>query len=510
MRSSRYIISPALAACAIGLAAAPGAGAETKKKPHIILLMTDQHRADALGCAGNTAITTPHLDSLAADGHLFTSAYTAAPSSTPARAGLLTGMTPWHHGMLGYGAMAEQYPVEMPRLLRDNGYHTFGIGKMHWHPQRSLRGFEATVLDESGRSEDPYFVSDYRKWFATQALGLDPDSTGIGWNDHKASAYALPEELHPTVWTGDRAVETIRGYRSDDPLFLKVSFARPHSPYDAPQRLIDMYEGREIPAPYVGKWCEAMPVDTMPDARPSAARGNFGVDYAVNSRRNYYASVTFIDEQIGRIIDELKARDMYDDALICFVSDHGDMLGDHNMWRKTYPYEGSTAIPFIVKLPEWMDDTAGRGTSIAAPVELRDLLPTFLEASGAAIPEAVDGLSLLPLMQQTDAPWRKYIDSGHTTCYWANYDWTMLTDGRMKYVWFSQTGDEQLFDLDADPGEIRDLKADPAYASQLGEMRAAMADHLAERGAEWSADGKAVVHPSSVLYSPLFPKTDKK
>ncbi len=86
-------------------------------------------------------------------------------------------------------------------MLAANGYRTLGIGKMHWHPQRSLRGFEATLLDESGRREDPYFVSDYRKWFATEAMGLNPDSTGLGWNDHGAAPYALPERLHPTVWT---------------------------------------------------------------------------------------------------------------------------------------------------------------------------------------------------------------------------------------------------------------------------------------------------------------------
>lgn len=509
---SHNTLRPVLAACAIGAGAATAAYAAdgSAKKPHIILIMTDQQRADALGCAGNDAIITPHLDSLAAQGHLFTNAYTAAPSSTPARAGLLTGMTPWHHGLLGYARdIAPEYPVEMPAMLAANGYRTLGIGKMHWHPQRSLRGFEATLLDESGRREDPYFVSDYRKWFATEAMGLNPDSTGLGWNDHGAAPYALPERLHPTVWTADRAVEAIRGYSSDSPFFLKVSFARPHSPYDAPQRLIDMYDGVDIPAPVVGQWCGDVPLDTDPDAKPSSARGNFGADYAHASRRNYYAAVTFIDEQVGRIVAELKAKNMYDDALICFVSDHGDMLGDHHMWRKTYPYEGSAAIPFIVKLPAGMETGAvAPGTPIEAPVELRDLLPTFLEACGDTVPEAVDGMSLLPLMRSEGAPWRKYIDSQHSSCYWANYDWNMLTDGKLKYIWFSQTGDEQLFDLTADPGETRNLAADSNYASAMTEMRRAMADYLAERGEQWvDSDGKLVTHSRTILYSPHFPSS---
>ena len=121
------------------------------QKPHIILIMTDQHRYDAMSCAGNKYIQTPNLDKIAADGYLFSNAYSSTPSSTPARAALLTGSSPWAHGMLGYGVVAEKYTNEMPQMLRDNGYMTLGIGKMHWHPQNALHGFHTTILDESGR-----------------------------------------------------------------------------------------------------------------------------------------------------------------------------------------------------------------------------------------------------------------------------------------------------------------------------------------------------------------------
>ena len=330
------------------------------QQPHIILIVTDQQRGDALGCC-NPAVITPNLDALARDGVRFTRAYTSAPSSTPARAGLLTGMSPWGHGMLGYGRVAEHYPCEMPQLLRDAGYWTLGIGKMHWSPQQATHGFHATLLDESGRVESPYFMSDYRKWFALHAPGLDPDATGIGWNAHGAAPYALPEELHPTVWAGDRAVEAIGSHVSDRPLFLKVSFARPHSPYDAPQRLVDLYAGRDIPGPAVGDWAAAFGMLTDPQRDLEAAYGNFGAEYVENSKRHYYASVTFIDEQVGRIVEALRRRGMYDNALIFFVSDHGDMMGDHHHWRKTYAYEGSTHIPFIVKFPSGTAGAAAPG-----------------------------------------------------------------------------------------------------------------------------------------------------
>ena len=200
------------------------------KKPHVILIMTDQHRGDALGCMGNSAVISPNLDRLAKEGTLFVNGYSASPSSTPARAGLLTGMSPWHHGMLGYGRVAEKYTYEMPQMLRNLGYYTFGVGKMHWFPQKALHGFHTTLIDESGRVESKDFISDYREWFQLHAPGENPDLTGIDWNAHGAGIYKLPEKLHPTAWTGQTACELIRNYNCDKPLFLKVSFARPHSP----------------------------------------------------------------------------------------------------------------------------------------------------------------------------------------------------------------------------------------------------------------------------------------
>jgi len=158
--------------------------------------------------------------------------------------------------MLGYGRVAERYPVEMPRVLREGGYHTAGIGKMHWHPQRNLHGFHSVQLDESGRARTPDFVSDYRQWFAQKTPNLDPDATGIGWNDYRAHPYVLPERLHPTAWTGDRAVDFLQGYDQPEPFFLKVSFARPHSLYDPPQRFMDQYADTPLPEARVGGWAE--------------------------------------------------------------------------------------------------------------------------------------------------------------------------------------------------------------------------------------------------------------
>lgn len=478
-----------------------------QKQPNIIFIMTDQQRGDAIGCAGNEKIITPNIDRLAADGYYFRHAYTAAPSSTPARAGLLTGLSPWHHGMLGYGVVAEHYRYEMPRMLRESGYFTLGLGKMHWTPQNATHGFHATLVDESGRVESPYFMSDYRKWFQLVAPGKNPDVTGIGWNDHGARVYQLAEEVHPTVWTGNVAVETIRHYEGDRPLFLKVSFARPHSPYDPPQRVLDLYKDIDVDGPVQAEWSSHIGENmTRPEQRSDAPYGQFGEEYVKNSKKHYYASVTFIDEQVGRIIAALKEKGMYDNTIICFTADHGDMMGDHNHWRKTYAYEGSTRIPYIVKFPKSMATVRPAGSTIDQPVELRDFLPTFLEAAGAEIPADMDGCSLSRLVTQEKPEWRRWIDMEHATCYSNDNYWCALTDGELKYIWFVRTGKEQLFDLRKDPQETRNLVDSRRYRDELATLRAAMVEHLSERGEEWVKDGKLVTRKSTLLYSPNYPR----
>ncbi|TAJ12419.1 arylsulfatase [Marinilabiliaceae bacterium JC017] len=472
-----------------------------QSKPHIILIMTDQQRGDCIGKV-NANIKTPNLDNLADNGVWFRNGYSSTPSCTPARAGLLTGMSPWHHGMLGYSRVAEKYTYEMPRMLREAGYYTVGLGKMHWHPQRNLHGFHKTILDESGRVESDDFISDYRQWFKEVAPQLDPDATGIGWNEHRASTYALAEELHPTYWTGQTAVDIIKDYDKEEPLYLKVSFARPHSPYDPPKRYLDMYEDVPVQKPYSGAWDSSFADNAK---TKDAAFGDFGEEHAIKSRRHYYASITFIDDQIGRIIQTLKDKGMYDNALIVFTSDHGDMLGDHYHWRKTYAYEGSTNVPFIMKWPKAMKVKVKKGKKMNQVVELRDFLPTFLDAADIEIPEALDGKSMLTLVKEKRPQWRSYIDLEHATTYQAHNYWCALTDGTMKYVWFFSTGEEQLFDLTNDRGETKNLVNDPSHQASLEVWRKRMLDHLSERGAPYVIDGKVQKLNKNILHSPNYP-----
>ena len=504
-----HLVLKIVPAAGVGLgvlaAPRPAPAQGTNRPPHILFLMADQFRGDCLGADGNAPIRTPNLDRIAAEGARFRRAYTSTPSCTPARAAILTGLSPWRHGMLGYGRVAEEYPREMPQLLRAAGYHTLGIGKMHYHPQRNLHGFHQTILDESGRVESEGFRSDYRSWFLSRAPVLDPDATGIGWNDYRPGAYALPEELHPTRWTGDVAVEFLRQYRGEAPFFLKVSFARPHSPYDPPARCLELYRAAEMPLPAIGDWAQRNDVAADPE-QYQLWRGNLGPDQAQASRRAYYGSVTFIDEQIGRILAALEERRLLDETLILFTADHGDMLGDHHLWRKTYAYEGSARIPLLIRWPSrW---SWARGQVLDQPVELRDLLPTFLDAAGVTVEAGqFDGRSLLALVRGATDGWRDAIDLEHSQCYSPENYWNALTDGKAKYIFSAADGGEQLFDLAADPRELVDLARDPAARERLAAWRARMVAHLAERGPDYVRDGALVAPRKNILYSPHYPRS---
>ena len=499
-------ISSAGAAVASGspLSAAPSQRAGGR--PNILLLMGDQHRGDCIGADGNKAISTPNIDRIAAEGARFRHAYTCTPSCTPARSALLTGLGPWRNGMLGYGRVAGRYAVELPRQLREAGYYTTGIGKMHWFNQRNRHGFHRTIVDESGREETPGFRSDYRAWFHSLAPNLDPGATGVGWNSYRAKPYVLPERLHPTAWTGNTAVNFIRGYQRPEPFLLKVSFARPHSPYDPPERFWKKYADADLPKAYVGKWAERY--RKRSGSSSSIWHGDLGPEQVRDSRRGYYGSISFVDEQIGRILETLEQRGWLDQTLIIYFADHGEMTGDHYMWRKTYAYEPSARIPMVMRWPTGLV-SAPRGQVLSQPTEIRDVLPTFLDAASTSAPIELDGGSLLSLVREKTSGWRQYIDLEHDTCYGSENHWSGLTDGRYKYIFYARDGEEQLFDLKNDPHELNDLGSNPASQSQVRLWRNRLIEHLAERGEEYVKNGKLALRPQRHLYSPNYPGAEK-
>jgi arylsulfatase A-like enzyme len=200
---------------------------------------------------------------------------------------------------------------------------------------------------------------------------------------------------------------------------------------------------------------------------------------------------------------------MYENSIICFTSDHGDMLGDHHHWRKTYAYEGSANVPCLFKWPDGYEGKTERGTKLENPVELRDFLPTFLDAAGAVIPGDIDGKSLLGLVKDPGSDWRSHIDLEHATCYKDENYWCALTDGTWKYIWFFRTGEEQLFHLKQDPGEEVELSEDGRYRDTLAGWRDKMIDHLKERGEGFVKNHQLVIREETMLYGPNYPEDER-
>jgi arylsulfatase A-like enzyme len=398
--------------------------------------------------------------------------------------------------------MAKQWPVEKPRLLHDAGYYAMDVGKNHFWPMHNSHGYDRMLVYDGTTYSDK--VDDYGQWLAKTAPGVDEHSTGLGWNGRIGKPWPHDVKLHPTYWTAQESIDFLNGYRDDKPFFLKMSFHRPHSPYDPPEHWFDFYKDADLPKAVVGKWADAKYGGFTNAEPPELPRANIPPDLIHNSRQGYYGAVSFVDEQVGRVVDVLKKLGKFDNTLILFVADHGDMLGDHHLWRKTFPYEGSTRIPMIVRWPDGILD-AKRGQVLHQLVELRDVLPTFLDAAGIALPPAIEGKSMLDLIRGKTAGWRTQLDLEHSTCYFKENVWTGLTDGHFKYVFYAFTGEQQLFDIDADPDELNDLAPSSQYADALRTWRGRMIEHLKVRGPRWVKNGDLMLRPEEILHGDHFP-----
>ncbi len=479
-------------------------------KPNILFIISDQHRGDAIAAAGHPVVYTPNLDKLAAEGVLFSRAYSSVPSCLPARTAILTGMSPWASGQLGYRPIPD-YPLEGPAIFFENGYMTYAVGKNHFTPMREKHGYQTVVLEEAwytalGNQEK----CDYTIWFENNYPGKDLNASGLGYTDHRGGRiFPFEEKAHPTVWTADIAIEFLESYEADEPWLLKVSFKRPHPPFDPPDKWSDYYNSSSIDLPEVGAWAMAKYGQNTGslEQSPSATNGAFPNHEIISSRHAYYASISHVDEQIGRLLKTLKAQNQYNNTLILYTSDHGDMMGDHHLWRKCRPYEGSVNIPMIMRWPENLKVSAKRGIYSNELVELRDIFPTFLDAAGFEIPDAMDGSSMLNVLRGEE--WRDMLDLEHSQIYEPDNAWVALTDSRYKYIYFTLTGEEQLFDLRDDPKELNDItNLQNPPQNLIEEWRRNMISHLEERGEKWVLNGQLVIQDSSIHYGPNHPNYD--
>ncbi|MBT3289056.1 MAG: sulfatase-like hydrolase/transferase [Victivallales bacterium] len=447
-------------------------------RPNIIFIVTEQHRADCVGYENHPVLLTPNLDNIAHNGVRFGRFYSACPSCISARRSMLTGQLPQTHGLVGYREGLEWDTPTLPGVLRDHGYQTHLVGRsMHQFPARRRHGYEA--MEIACHTED----SDYDEYLRTHGPSGQTGwyGGGVMHNDWTAHPWHLDEHLHQTNWTVDRALHFLRRRDPSCPFFLTVSFIGAHPPLQPPAFYLDRYLRTGVPEPAIGDW--ATPPGAGETDLVAPHRVDLQGEASLSTRAAYYGLINHIDDQLRRLLNPivgLSARD----TLIVFTSDHGELLGDHYLWRKGHPLEGSARVPFAVAGPESLG--LQRGTSVDAPCTHADIMPTLLELAGVPIPESVDGQSLVPMLRGEEAPCREVLHIEH-----AGFEHG-LTDGTEKYLWNPATGRELLFDLTQDPEERHDLAVSPQAASRVAIWRQRLAERLADRPDDVVADGELV------------------
>lgn len=448
-------------------------GSGTTARPNILLITSDQQRADVVGPAAPSFMMTPHFDLLCREGITFSRAYAQSPLCVPSRVSIMTGLSPFTHGMVTNGETSRVIDrlTSLPARLHALGYQTAAIGKMHFGPQRARHGFDEMILPE-----DYYLAMD------SSGYALRPMRHGLGQNEFYPGMATVPEALTLTAWIADQAARYIRDRRDPTvPFFLWVSFSKPHPPLDPPEPYASMYKQAAIPEPFVGHWRDSQ---ACPPAfwkyQVKQGYDTLSPEVIRAARVAYYGLITQIDYSMGRVLSALQDLSLLDDTCILYTSDHGEFLGDHRAAQKSFFYEPSAHIPMVLRLPQTYADRHA-GETCAALVTHSDIMSTFLDVAGADCPSDLDTDQSRSLwgMARRSIPWRSRIEG---TCYDAAVAregvpmYYALLQDHWKYIWYPDGGIEQLFDIAADPHEITNLAGDPGYDSTLQEMHSVAVD----------------------------------
>jgi arylsulfatase len=457
------------------------------------MIVTDQQRGDCLSLDGHPVLQTPHIDEIGGSGAFFRHAYSACPLCIPARRTLMTGTRACTHGLVGNQRIDTDLPT-LPNSLRDAGYQTHLVGKLHFWPERKRYGFDS--MDWSDGPYEGSALGDYGTFLYSQVGRLPRASLAHGatLNSPIARPWHLEDRLHFTNWVTDRSIEFLEHRDPTTPYFLKVSYFHPHVPCTPPEFYYNRYINMDLPQPVIGDWARVS--DQPVPGNPVRGRRFLGSRAMSDQfRAGYFGCINHIDDQVGRILDMVKGDE---NTIIVFVSDHGEMLGDHQYFQKSQFCEAAARIPFLVRLPESMGIAPNQTHD--ALVELMDVMPTLLDAAGVEIPDTVEGRSLVPLLRGETENVRDFVhlenvNSGHKGHPEAVSQ--ALTDGRWKYVWRPMLDDELLFDLDSDPNELLDLADRADQAERLAIWRSRLIQELDGRQ-EGFTDGKQLIRQTNL------------
>ena len=419
-------------------------------RPNIVLLMADQLAAQWLPAYGHDVVDAPHLDRLASEGVVFESAYCASPLCTPSRAALLTGRLPSRTGVYDNAA---ELPASTPTVvhhLRAAGYATTLAGKMHFVGPDQLHGYERRLTSDVYPA-DLGWTPDWRAplterlpWYHSMQSVEDPGvcaaSMQMDYDDEVAA----------------RSVRALFDHARGDerPFFLTVSFTHPHDPWELRREYWDRYDAEAVDLPAVGPIPRAEADPHSVRLRDMSGIDAAGLDDAQvrRARHAYYAAISYVDDRIGEVLGALRESGLEDDTIVLFTSDHGELLGERGLWYKMAFFDPAARVPLIARAPGRF--AAGR---VATPVSQLDLAPTLLALAGLDPVGGLDGRSLAPALagvplEPADVA-AEYLAEG------VDAPAVMLRRGARKYIWCA--GDpEQLYDLDADPRELRNLAPD--------------------------------------------------
>ncbi|NKB66809.1 MAG: sulfatase-like hydrolase/transferase [Candidatus Latescibacteria bacterium] len=445
------------------------------ERANIVLVMTDQQRWDTLACLGYEHMITPHLDRLAGGGVALSHAFAQGAVCGPSRNSIVSAKYVHSHQVW----QNERWlPPDQPNWierLRESGYQTANIGKMHTAPIRLPCGFEYRMVVENKNYQqgqhgpDP---DDYDLFLAQRGLKRPAQryfETVPDWPDLLgATTWPYDEELFPDNFVGQWAVDYLRDCDFQRPLFMWAGFAGPHDPYDVPASALAQYHGQEVPDPvgYDGELDDKPPEQRRAMAGMEGKRSPAAIWWSRATperirrmRRHYYANITLIDQWVGRMVETIEEKGQLDNTYFVFTSDHGDCLGDHHqVYKFSSHYDSVARVPLVVAGP----GVAAQGEQDAL-VELIDLGPTFLDWAGLEPTPQVHGRTLRPLLEGGSYDEREMVFSEHGSR-------IMARTRAWKLVFYAGQDYGELYHLERDPDELSNLYDDPGSRPMRGQL----------------------------------------
>lgn len=445
-----------------------------KEQKNVLFIQVDQWSEKFTGFGGCREIMTPTLDQLARDGVVFSNCYSTCPVCIPARRSLMTGTFPKTHGDRIYSdRMTMPDFCTLAEAFSNAGYQTMAVGKLHVYPQRNRIGFDDVILQEEGRYEFG-LTDDYQIWLGEQGLPGMEYMHAMGNNTYYTRPWPLSERAHPTFWTTHQMIRQLQRRDTTRPFFFYLSYQFPHPPLVPLKEYMDMYSLEELSTPVEDNWSN----DGSPIMYEMKGAASHYTDKEIKlAKRAYFAQCTYIDHQIRLVIGSLREKGLLDTTLIVFTSDHGEMLFDHGMVGKRSFYENSAHIPLLFS-GKPMSELRGKCLEKLACLE--DIMPTLLSFCDIEIPKTVEGIDLLGEQE------RCYLYGEVSEGVKAT---RMVRDRRHKLIYYPYGNKFQLFDMEVDPKEKKNVCDDKKYQEIFQELKEKLKQSLYGKDREWIKGG---------------------